>query len=281
MLHFQQIDELKVALQVARKAHKTIGFVPTMGALHEGHLELIKKAISENDICVCSIFVNPIQFNNPSDLKKYPRDLEKDYKLLESVGCQMVFVPSSDEMYPEPDLTQFNFGHLDKVLEGKFRPGHFNGVAIVVKKLFQIVEPDRAYFGEKDFQQLAIINKLVEIENLGLKIIPCPIIREKDGLAMSSRNVRLTAEERLLAPRIYKSLLSIKQNFKSEHSAIIIKNSIKELNEIDGMKVEYLEIVNAKTLQPISKTEENKGGITALIATFLGKVRLIDNIRIE
>ncbi len=281
MLHFQQINELKVALKNERECNKTIGFVPTMGALHAGHLALIKRAVEENDICICSIFVNPIQFNNPSDLEKYPRDLEKDYKLLESAGCHMVFVPDTKEMYPKPDLTQFDFGKLDKVLEGKFRPGHFNGVAIVVKKLFGIVEPNRAYFGEKDFQQLAIINQLVEIEKLPIKIIPCPIVREKDGLAMSSRNVRLTAEERLFAPNIYKSLLSIKQNFKIENTDELIEHSKRNLNQIQGMEVEYLEIVDSKTLLPLQNDGENKDGISVLIATFLGKVRLIDNIRIE
>ena len=162
---------------------KTIGFVPTMGALHEGHLVLIRRAVAENDFVVVSIFVNPIQFNNPDDLAKYPRTLETDLKMLESTGCHLVFAPSAEEMYPEPDRSEFDFGKLDKVMEGKFRPGHFNGVAIVVKKLFEIVSPHKAYFGEKDFQQLAIIKNMVSQLNLPVHIVPCPIVREPDGLA--------------------------------------------------------------------------------------------------
>ena len=280
MIIFQLIKELKRTLRALQLDGKSVGFVPTMGALHEGHLELVRKAVSENDICVCSIFVNPIQFNNKEDLAKYPRNLDTDFKKLKSVGCNMVFVPEVLEMYPEPDQSNFDLGHLDKILEGEFRPGHFNGVAIVVKKLFEIVEPDRAYFGEKDFQQLAVINRLVEIENLSVQIIPCPTIREKDGLAMSSRNSRLTEKERKIAPIIYQNLCAIKESYNGRNAKEIQSRAIEILNSMEGMKVEYLEIVNARTLLPL-KIENTRGdGAIALIATFLGNVRLIDNIRL-
>ena len=281
MIRFLNINAIKDALQIERVANKTIGFVPTMGALHEGHIQLIRRAVSENDICVCSIFVNPIQFNNKEDLEKYPRNLEADCDKLQKAGCQMVFIPEVSEMYPEPDLTQFNFGLLDKILEGEFRPGHFNGVAIVVKKLFEIVQPNFAYFGEKDFQQLAIINRLVEMENIPVKIIPCPTIREKDGLAMSSRNMRLTEEERAIAPQIYQNLVSIKKSFNHKNASYLIQKAIQNLNKLEGMKVEYLAIVNSKTLLPFEEQNTHKKDSVALIATFLGKVRLIDNIKLD
>lgn len=281
MIRIQQIDALKNALSKERDSNKSIGFVPTMGALHEGHLALIRKAVAENDICVCSIFVNPIQFNNKVDLEKYPRDLESDCDKLQKAGCHMVFIPEVSEMYPEPDLTQFDFGQLDKIFEGEFRPGHFNGVAIVVKKLFEIVQPDFAYFGEKDFQQLAIINRLVEMEKIPVQIIPCPTIRERDGLAMSSRNMRLTIEERAIAPQIYQNLLSIKKSFNGNNASALIQNAIQNLNKLEGMKVEYLAIVNRKTLLPLDVNYKNSDGAIALIATFLGKVRLIDNIKLN
>jgi len=281
MQQFQTIAELKKELHLHREKGKSIGFVPTMGALHNGHLELIRKAVAENDVCVCSIFVNPIQFNNKEDLEKYPRDLHADFEKLKATGCHMVFAPESSEMYPEPDQTEFEFGQLDKVLEGKFRPGHFKGVAIVVKKLFEIVEPYRAYFGEKDFQQLAIIKRLVELKKLPVQIIPCPTVRETDGLAMSSRNLRLTKEERLLAPQIYQELQSIKSNFDGENTQLLIRKAIQNLNRLKGMKVEYLEIVDTRTLLPFNRKIKNPEGAIALIATFLGNVRLIDNIRLN
>ena len=183
-----------------------IGFVPTMGALHEGHLSLINRAKKDNDIVVCSVFVNPIQFNNPADLEKYPRTPEKDIEKLEQAGCDAVFMPTAEEMYPNKVEDHYDFGDLERVMEGACRPGHFNGVAIVVRKLFEIVTPNRAYFGEKDFQQLAIINKMVSNLNMNLEIVPCPIVREKDGLAMSSRNVRLNETERAIAPKIFATL---------------------------------------------------------------------------
>ncbi|UBM62146.1 pantoate--beta-alanine ligase [Candidatus Sulfidibacterium hydrothermale] len=276
---FSTIKETNEYLAARRSEGKTIGFVPTMGALHEGHLELMRRARKENDILVVSIFVNPIQFNNPDDLKKYPRTLEEDIKKLEQVQCDVLFAPDAEEMYPEKVTKQYDFGELDKVMEGKFRPGHFNGVAIVVKKLFDIVQPHRAYFGEKDFQQLAIIKKLVEMENIPVEIVPCPIVREPDGLAMSSRNRLLTPEQRKEAPFIYRTLQEAK--LRRQH---ICANPLRQMiiNRFEGnehFKLEYFDIVDDKTLQPIHAWN-NKVGTVACVAVWLGKVRLIDNIRI-
>ena len=276
---FKKISETTHYLKNRKKAGKTIGFVPTMGALHEGHLELMRRAKSENDILAVSIFVNPIQFNNPDDLKKYPRDIAKDSKLLESVGCDVLFVPDLNEMYPEEVNKTYDFGLLENVMEGAFRSGHFNGVAVVVKKLFEIILPNRAYFGEKDFQQLAIIQKLVEIENLPVKIVPCPIVRESDGLAMSSRNERLTKEERNLAPFIYKTLKSVKQKTSSmtvDEVKLMVENMFRDQPEFT---LEYFEIAESINLQPVGNWRKTQG-IVAFIAAFLGNVRLIDNIRI-
>jgi len=276
---FKKISETTHYLKNQKKAGKTIGFVPTMGALHNGHLELMHRAKAENDILAVSIFVNPIQFSKPEDLEKYPRDVEKDKKLLESVGCDILFVPDVNEMYPETVNKTYDFGLLEKVMEGAFRSGHFNGVAIVVKKLFEIILPTRAYFGEKDFQQLAIIQKLVEIENIPVEIIPCPIVRESDGLAMSSRNERLTNEERKLAPFIYITLTSVKQKVPSMNIAdvkLMVENMYKDQPEFT---LEYFEIAEDTNLQPVSNWLETKG-IVAFIAAYLGNVRLIDNIRI-
>jgi pantoate--beta-alanine ligase len=276
---FKKISETTHYLKNQKKAGKSIGFVPTMGALHDGHLELMRRAKAENDILAVSIFVNPIQFSKPEDLEKYPRDVEKDKKLLESVGCDILFVPDVNEMYPGVVNKTYDFGLLEKVMEGAFRSGHFNGVAIVVKKLFEIILPTRAYFGEKDFQQLAIIQKLVEIENIPVEIIPCPIVRESDGLAMSSRNERLTNEERKLAPFMYNTLTSVKQKVPSMNIAdvqLMVKNMFKDQ---PGFTLEYFEIAEDTNLQPVSNWLETKG-IVAFIAAYLGNVRLIDNIRI-
>ncbi len=281
MNKFTTIKETSEYLSGQKAAGKTIGFVPTMGALHEGHLELMRRARKENDLLVVSIFVNPIQFNNPDDLEKYPRTLEDDIKKLKSVSCDVLFAPEVDEMYPEKEKKpkQYDFGELDKVMEGKFRPGHFNGVAVVVKKLFDIVQPHRAYFGEKDFQQLAIIKKLVEMENIPVEIVPCPIVREPDGLAMSSRNRLLTPEQRKEAPFIYQTLLEAKR--RRDH---ICANPLRQMiiNRFEGnenFRLEYFDIVNDKTLQPINAWN-NKVGTVACVAVWLGNVRLIDNIRI-
>jgi pantoate--beta-alanine ligase len=271
------IAETQTAIKKQISEGKTIGFVPTMGALHEGHTTLIRQAALENDFVVVSIFVNPIQFNNPDDLAKYPRTLDEDMQKLEGTGCNLVFAPSADEMYPEPVLTEFDFGQLDKVMEGKFRPGHFNGVAIVVQKLFEIVTPHKAYFGEKDFQQLAIIKKMVSMLQIPLLIVPCPIVREADGLAMSSRNARLTAEERAVAPVIYKALSGIKENY-----SWFIPDGIKqlvtgEIQESHHFRVEYVSIVDTKTLQPFEDWQDVEHAVVC-VAAFIGSVRLIDNI---
>ncbi len=276
---FSTIQETTAYLGKLRNEGKSIGFVPTMGALHEGHLSLMRCAKKENDVLVVSIFVNPIQFNNAEDLKKYPRTLEGDIKKLETVQCNVLFAPDTDEMYPEKVDRQYDFGQLDKVMEGAFRPGHFNGVAIVVKKLFDIVQPDSAYFGEKDFQQLAIIKKLVEIENIPVQIVSCPIVREPDGLAMSSRNRLLNEKERKIAPFIYQTLQEAKR--RRHH---ICANPLRQMiiNRFEGnehFRLEYFDIVDDKTLQPINAWN-NEVGTVACVAVWLGDVRLIDNIRI-
>lgn len=273
------IAETQIAIQKQISEGKTIGFVPTMGALHEGHITLIRQAAAENDFVVVSIFVNPIQFNNPEDLAKYPRTLEADMQKLKGTGCKLVFAPSAEEMYPEPDLTEFDFGQLDKVMEGKFRPGHFKGVAIVVKKLLEIVTPTKAYFGEKDFQQLAIINKMVSMLKMSVEIIPCPIVRETDGLAMSSRNARLTPVERAEAPVIYKALSSVKENY-----SWFIPDGVKqlvtgEIQESHHFRVEYVSVVDAETLLPFEDWQDAEHAVVC-VAAFIGQVRLIDNIRL-
>jgi len=259
-----------------RAMGKSIGFVPTMGALHQGHLDLVRRARSDNDLAGCSIFVNPIQFNNPEDLEKYPRTLENDLQLLEQTGCDLVFIPSVEEMYPGPVMEKYDFGDLERVMEGEHRPGHFNGVAIIVKKLFDIFQPDKAYFGEKDFQQLRIIQALVRMEKIPVEIIPCPTVRESDGLAMSSRNRRLTPEERLRAPEIYNTLVLARELVNIVPVSEVRKLSIARL-ESKGFRVDYFEIADIESLQP-SNTWETNGGMIACVAAFLGKVRLIDNM---
>lgn len=271
------ITETQAAIQKQISEGKTIGFVPTMGALHEGHITLIRRAAHENDFVVVSIFVNPIQFNNPEDLAKYPRNLESDLQQLEGSGCKLVFAPSADEMYPEPDLTEFDFGKLDKVMEGKFRPGHFKGVAIVVKRLFEIVTPTKAYFGEKDFQQIAIIKKMVSLLQMPVEIVPCPIVREADGLAKSSRNERLTPEERAEAPVIFKALSGIKENYSWFIPDGIKQLVIGEIQENHYFRVEYVDIVNTETLLPFEDWRDVEHAVVC-VAAFIGSVRLIDNI---
>lgn len=274
---FNSIKNTNEFLSKERSKGRTIGFVPTMGALHEGHLELMRKTKQENDILACSIFVNPIQFNNKEDLKKYPRTLEDDIRKLNSIGCDILFTPSTKEMYPEEEKTIYDFGNLDKVMEGMHRHGHFNGVAIVVKKLFDIIQPDKAYFGEKDFQQLVIIQTLVKQLKLSVEIIPCPIVREKDGLAMSSRNERLSPDERKSAPIIFKTLQDAKNNFSKFSIEEIKKHVASKINSNPGMKLEYFEIVDKQSLLPVKNLTDSKNCI-ACIALFLGKIRLIDNI---
>ena len=281
MKQFKRIAEIASYLKGKRDSGLTSGFVPTMGALHEGHLTLIRRSKRENDLTVCSIFVNPAQFNNAEDLIKYPRTLVRDLEMLEEEGCEVVFVPEIPEMYPEGENYPLDveFGELDKVMEGKFRPGHFNGVAIVVKKLFGIVEPTRAYFGKKDFQQLAIIQHMVKTLNLPVEIVPCETVREPDGLAMSSRNTRLTGSERSLAPLIHQVLLKVRENAGKQPVHELKDWAIKKIQEDPAFRVEYFDIGDKNSLMPI-ETWYGKDRAVAFIAVFLGDVRLIDNIEL-
>lgn len=271
------ISELKSLISGYKQENKTVGLVPTMGALHAGHKSLVDRARKENDIVVVSVFVNPTQFNNKQDLATYPRTEERDCALLEAAGCDVVFMPAVEEVYPEPDNRQFNLGAVAEVMEGAHRPGHFNGVAQIVSKLFSFVEPDRAYFGEKDFQQIAVIRKMVQLEDFKLQIVACPIKREDDGLALSSRNVRLTAEQRQLAPNIYR-VLKESCNFAKSHTvAETEKFVVDSLNALPQMEVEYYSIVDALTMQPVSDWAD-ADSITGCITVYCGEVRLIDNI---
>jgi pantoate--beta-alanine ligase len=274
---FHTISTLQNFLKSQRLHGHSVGFVPTMGALHKGHLSLIETSKSQNSITVCSIFVNPTQFNNAHDLAVYPRTLEADCEMLASVGCDAVFAPSAEEMYPNLPNLKFDFGDLERVMEGQFRPGHFNGVGIVVSKLFNIVQPDAAYFGQKDLQQCAVINRLVKDLSFSLQLNICPTLRETDGLAMSSRNRNLTSEQRSNAPAIYKALQGASDILKSGESSEKAKTYVsKQFSAVEGIELEYFEISNFDTLQPINAFLEGK---TALcIAAFMGKTRLIDNV---
>jgi pantoate--beta-alanine ligase len=277
----EKIDDLQSALKRARQNHKSIGLVPTMGALHAGHIALVHRAVAENDVTVVSIFVNPTQFNDKNDLNNYPRTPEADCTLLEKAGATIVFIPAADEMYPEPDTRQFAFGELETVMEGQFRPGHFNGVAQIVSRLFDIVKPGRAYFGEKDFQQLAIIRDMVKQLNLNLDIVACPIVREADGLAMSSRNARLNPAQRQAAVNISK-ILNLSRGLRvkpamtaSETVAGTKKWVVEQLNAVPELRVEYFDIVDGQTLQSIHEWSDTTFPV-GCIAVFDGDVRLID-----
>jgi pantoate--beta-alanine ligase len=270
------IQELQTEIQHLANG-KTVGFVPTMGALHAGHISLVKQAVLENPVVVVSIFVNPTQFNDPADLERYPRTLENDMKLLELTGCSIVFAPNAKEVYPEPDKRKFNFGKLEKVMEGKHRPGHFNGVAQVVIRLFDMVKPTKAYFGLKDFQQLAIVKNMVKQLQLPVEIVPCAIIREKSGLAMSSRNELLTEEQRKNATVISETLFKAKE-LKGQKSVQEITDWVTEtINKNPFLDVEYFEIVDDEQLQPVKSWDE-KSTKVGCVAVFCGKIRLIDNI---
>ena len=272
------IQELRAELDIQRKAGKKIGFVPTMGALHEGHASLVRRAVAENEIVVVSVFVNPTQFNDKNDLLKYPRTLEADCELLEKEGTAYVFAPSVEEIYPEPDTRQFSYAPLDTVMEGKFRPGHFNGVCQVVSKLFMMVEPDVAYFGEKDFQQLAIIREMVKQMNFPLQIVGCPIVREADGLALSSRNARLSDEQRKQALEISQTLFKSVE-YAASHTLEETQKFVEEsIAAAEGLELEYFEIVDGMTLQKIASWEDTDY-IVGCITVFCGEVRLIDNIK--
>jgi pantoate--beta-alanine ligase len=276
MLLVKTIKELQDIL-ADLKALGSVGFVPTMGALHNGHLSLVKQAVSENETVVVSIFVNPTQFNDPNDLEKYPRTLETDLRLLEPTGCKVVFAPNAKEVYPEPDTRKFNFGELETVMEGKHRPGHFNGVAQVVSKLFDMVQPDKAYFGLKDFQQLAIIKAMVKQLQLPIEIIACPIIREESGLAMSSRNERLTSDARKNAADIFDTLKKAKEQKKLKTVHELTNWVVKTIDKNPFLDVEYFEIVDDIQLQPINNWNENSKKV-GCVAVYCGDVRLIDNI---
>ena len=271
------IAELKALLDTYRNEGKSIALVPTMGALHEGHASLVKRSVAENGVTVVSVFVNPTQFNDKNDLKNYPRTLEADCRLLEEVGADVVFAPAVEEMYPEEDTRSFSFAPLDAVMEGACRPGHFNGVAQIVSKLFYAVEPDRAYFGEKDFQQLAIIREMVRQLALPVEIVGCPIVRENDGLAMSSRNTLLSAEERERALTISRALFESLEHAKSndlDSTKTFVENVI---NSTEGLCLEYYQIVDGNTLQEIAEWGDSEY-VVGCIALFCGKIRLIDNI---
>ncbi|NPD47844.1 pantoate--beta-alanine ligase [Lentimicrobium sp. S6] len=278
MKTYNKIQELQNELQAQRNQGKTIGFVPTMGALHQGHISLVHQARAACDIVVVSIFVNPIQFNNPEDLKKYPRTYEADAKLLEEATCDYIFYPTVGEMYPEKVTKKYDFGNLETVMEGAFREGHFNGVGVVVNKLFEIVNADKAFFGKKDFQQLAIIRSLVEIENLSVEIIAGETMRECDGLAMSSRNVRLTEEERTFAPEIFSTLNWVKENMENHSPIELMEVAMKRLSV--HFKPEYFQIVDGLSLQMINSWDETNYPV-ACVAAHLGQVRLIDNIELN
>lgn len=280
MIHvFNYITDIQKFLKSEREKGHSVGLVPTMGALHEGHLSLVRRAEKENDIVVASVFVNPVQFNNSTDFEKYPRTPERDIEMLQNAGCDAVFVPSEKEIYPVPVTDKYDFGDLERVMEGVCRPGHFNGVAIVVRKLFEIVMPNRAYFGEKDFQQQAIIRKLVADLSLNLTIVPCDIVREKDGLAMSSRNMRLTPEERAVAPMIYKVLSEVAALKDSLSPDEMKKSALEKYADIKDFDVEYVEITDETNLKSI-KSWDNCKNARIFVALQLGQVRLIDNLRI-
>ncbi|WP_439183134.1 pantoate--beta-alanine ligase [Carboxylicivirga taeanensis] len=269
------VAELQALLE--KGGNKQIGFVPTMGALHHGHLSLVEQASQQSDIVVVSIFVNPTQFNNAKDLERYPRDLDTDLQALSSVRCDYVFAPSVDEVYPEEDKRLFDFGALEKVMEGKYRPGHFNGVAQVVSRLFNMVKPDKAFFGLKDFQQLAIIREMTRQLDLPIKIVPCQIVREEDGLAMSSRNMLLTDKQRKNAPAIARTLFE-SCNFAPKLSVEDVKKQVVEaINATEGLEVEYFEIVDGDTLQAVDSWDKSDY-IVGCIAVFAGEIRLIDNM---
>ena len=272
------IKDLKNFLALEREKGKKVGLVPTMGALHAGHISLVKRCVAENDICVVSDFVNPTQFNDKHDLETYPRTLDADCALLEPVGCDYVFAPSVAEMYPEPDTRVFNLGPVAEVMEGPRRPGHFNGVAQVVSKLFYIVEPDNAYFGEKDFQQIAVIREMVRQLNLPVHIVDCPIQREADGLALSSRNTRLTPEQRQKAPVIARTLKESTTFVPAKSVQEMIDYVVNTINQVPEMEVEYFEIVDGNTMQPIQNWPDTTYPV-GCITVYCGEVRLIDNIK--
>ena len=272
------IKDLQAELSVLKAQGKKVGLVPTMGALHAGHASLVKRSVNENEVTVVSVFVNPTQFNDKNDLVKYPRTLDADCKLLEACGATYAFAPSVEEMYPEPDTRQFSYAPLDTVMEGAFRPGHFNGVCQIVSKLFEAVKPHRAYFGEKDFQQLAIIREMVRQMQFDLEIVGCPIVREEDGLALSSRNARLSAEERENALKISQTLFK-SRTFAATHAVSETLKFVEDaIAAVPGLRLEYFEIVDGNTLQKVDNWNQTSY-VVGCITVFCGDVRLIDNIK--
>ena len=277
---FKTVEALQKQLSKVKSSTK-IGFVPTMGALHNGHLSIVKKAKTENNLVVVSIFVNPTQFDKKEDLLKYPKTIKNDLQLLENINCDIVFIPSVEELYSDKiEAASFDFEGLDKVMEGAFRTGHFDGVGTIVKKLFEIVKPNNAYFGEKDYQQLQIIKKMTANQKLPVNIVSCKIFREEDGLAMSSRNVRLSSAQRDAAPLIYKSLLKSKKLFPEKSIKEIKKQIILDFESEEFLTLEYFEIANSETLTSLENKEETVK-YRAFIAAFAGAVRLIDNIALN
>ena len=273
------VDALRRAVENARGEGLSIGLVPTMGALHRGHMSLVERARRECDVVVVSIFVNPTQFNNPDDLLTYPRTEQADCAMLEAAGADFAFVPSSEEIYPEPDTRVFDLGPVAEVMEGAMRPGHFNGVAQIVSKLFGWVQPSRAYFGRKDIQQIAVIRRMAAIEGFAGEIVPCPIVREADGLAMSSRNTRLNAGQRAIAPAIHRALLDAVEACKAGESVEQVRSrAVDAIDAVNGLRTEYFEIVHPDTMQPIACWEEAPQGAIGCITVYCGEVRLIDNI---
>lgn len=274
------VKKLQERVGAFKAKGQKVGLVPTMGALHAGHRSLIERSCRENDATVVSVFVNPTQFNNANDLATYPRTEEADCHLLEEAGVSLAFLPSVEEMYPEPDTRVFDLGAVAEVMEGPMRPGHFNGVAQVVSKLFDIVKPDRAYFGEKDFQQIAVIRRMVELLGMDVEIVDCPIVREPDGLALSSRNVRLTAAGREVAPTIHRVLEESRQ-WKPELTPVEVSDRVIALiNSTDGLNVEYYQIVNSLTMQPIDHWPDgSEPQAVGCVTVYCGDVRLIDNIK--
>jgi len=277
---FKTTKEVKSFIQAQKQKGRSIGFVPTMGALHAGHTKLVSQSQQDNDVVVVSIFVNPKQFTNPEDLNKYPRNLEQDLQTLSGVGCDVVFAPSKEEMYPEPVDETYSFGLLEEIMEGKYRKGHFKGVAVVVKRLFDIIEPDRAYFGKKDYQQLLVVKQLVEKTRLPVEIIPCETVREPDGLAMSSRNARLTSKQREEAPAIFKALVKAAKLYSNTPVEEIKRVVARDINNMPTLRLEYFEIIDSESLKPLKTKNKDKRPV-ACIAVYAGDIRLIDNMIIN
>jgi pantoate--beta-alanine ligase len=274
---YKSIEDLQAFVEAESAKGLRIAFVPTMGALHAGHLSLVRRALSECDRCIVSVFVNPTQFNDPRDLETYPRTLEADSTLLASVGTSALFAPEVSTIYPKEDTRTFDVGAVAEVMEGRYRPGHFNGVMQVVSRLFDIVRPDCAYFGEKDFQQIAVIRAMVRLIGSPVEIIACPIVREADGLALSSRNVRLSAEERREAPQIYRILSESRSWAKDMSPQQVIERVTEQINAVPHLRVEYFEIVDTDSLQPIASWSDSPAP-HGCITVYCGEVRLIDNI---